>query len=150
VEVENFAGSGAFRGFDAAETTITLGQTVELGGKRLRRARVAALERDLAAWEYEATRLDVFTATTKAFIEVVSAQVQLALHEDLVHLAEQVLQTVAARERLAATWGSTTPAFERVEGTLEPAAPIPSAEGLVRRIGQNPEIARWVVEVAQR
>jgi cobalt-zinc-cadmium efflux system outer membrane protein len=50
VEVENFAGSGEFRGFDVAETTITLGQVIELGGKRLRRARVAALERDLAAW----------------------------------------------------------------------------------------------------
>src|SRR5919109_2751062 len=70
VEVENFAGSGAFRGMDAAETTIALSQVIELGGKRLRRARVAALQRDLAAWDYEATRIDVFTATTKAFVEV--------------------------------------------------------------------------------
>jgi cobalt-zinc-cadmium efflux system outer membrane protein len=74
VEVENFAGSGEFRGFDAAETTIALGQVIELGGKRLRRARVAALERDLAAWDYEATRLNVFTATAKAFVEVLGAQ----------------------------------------------------------------------------
>ena len=55
VEVENFAGSGEFRGVDAAETTVALSQVIELGGKRLRRARVAALERDLAAWEYEGT-----------------------------------------------------------------------------------------------
>jgi outer membrane protein, heavy metal efflux system len=186
VEVENFAGSGEFRGFDAAETTIALGQVIELGGKRLRRARVAALERDLAAWDYEATRLNVFTATAKAFVEVLGAQAQLALNEDLVRLADQVLRTVAARvqagqvspveetrarvalstnrialeraeralvaarERLAATWGSPAPAFERVAVALEPIVPIPSAKRLVRCISQNPDIARWVAEMAQR
>jgi outer membrane protein, heavy metal efflux system len=186
VEVENFAGSGEFRGFDAAETTIALGQVIELGGKRLRRVRVAALERDVAAWDYEAKRVDVFTATTKAFVEVLSAQERLALNEDLVSLADQVLRTVAervqagkispveetrarvalsasritlervrrelvaARERLAATWGSAAPAFDRAEGTLERIAPIPSAEQLARRVTQNPDIARWVAEMAQR
>jgi len=58
VEVENFAGSGEFRGFDAAETTIAL--------------------------------------------------------------------------------------------SLERIAEIPSAEHLARRISQNPDIARWVAELAQR
>jgi cobalt-zinc-cadmium efflux system outer membrane protein len=186
VEVENFSGSGEFRGFDAAETTIALSQVIELGGKRLRRVRVAALERDLAAWDYEAKRIDVFTATTKAFVDVLSAQQQLALNQDLVRLAEQILRSVGARvqagqvspveetrarvtlstsritlerarreltaaqERLAATWGSTTPSFERVEGALEPIAPIPSAERLARRIGQNPDVARWVAALGQR
>jgi outer membrane protein, heavy metal efflux system len=186
VEVENFAGSGEFKGFDAAETTIALGQLIELGGKRLKRVRVAALERDLGAWDYEAMRLDVFTATTKAFVEVLSAQAQLALNEELVRLAEQVLSSVAARvqagqvspveetrarvalstsrialeragralvaarESLVATWGSTAPAFERVGGALEPIRPLPAAEHLVRRIDQNPDIARWVAEMAQR
>ncbi|MGH8069403.1 MAG: TolC family protein [Candidatus Entotheonellia bacterium] len=186
VEVENFAGSGEFRGFDAAETTIALGQLVELGGKRLRRARVAALERDLAAWDYEAKRLDVFTETTKAFVEVLGAQARLTVNADLVRLAEQVLSTAAervragkvpaveetkaqvalstarialeragreltaARKRLAASWGSTIPSFERAEGALERTAAIPSAEQLAQRIGQNPDIARWVVEMAQR
>src|SRR5262249_53670836 len=40
---------------------------------------------------------DVFTATTREFVEVLSAQAQLALNEELVRLAEQVLRTVAAR-----------------------------------------------------
>ena len=186
VEVENFAGSGEFRSVDAAETTIALSQVIELGGKRLRRARLAALERDLTAWDYEATRIDVFTATTKAFVDVLSAQAQLALSEDLVRLAERVLSTVAARvqagqvspveetrarvalstsrialeragrelgatrERLAATWGSTAPAFERGEGALERIVPIPSADRLAQRIRQNPDIARWIAEMAQR
>jgi outer membrane protein, heavy metal efflux system len=186
VEVENFAGSGEFRGFDAAETTLALSQVIELGGKRLRQVRVAALERDVAAWDYEAKRVDVFTMTTKAFVDVLSAQAKLALNEELVRLADQVLRTVAARvqagqvtpieetrarvalstsrialeragrelqaarERLAAAWGSTAPAFDRVEGALERITPIPSAEHLARRISQNPDIARWVAELAQR
>ena len=173
VEVENFAGSGEFRGFDAAETTIALSQVIELGGKRLRRVRVAALERDVAAWDYEAKRVDVFTATTKAFVEVLSAQAKLALNEELVRLADQVLRTVAARvqagqvtpieetrarvalstsrialeragrelqaarERLAAVWGSTRPLFERVEGALERIVAVPSAEQLARRISKT-------------
>jgi multidrug resistance efflux pump len=106
--VENFAGSGEFRGFDAAETTIALSQVIELGGKRLRRARVAALERDVAAWDYEATRVDVFTATTKAFVEVLSVQAKLALNEELVRLADQVLRTVGARVQA----GQVTPIEE--------------------------------------
>jgi cobalt-zinc-cadmium efflux system outer membrane protein len=56
----------------------------------------------------------------------------------------------AARKRLAATWGSSTPSFERVEGALERLAAIPSAAQLAQRIGQNPDIARWVVEMTQR
>lgn len=40
VEVENFSGSGPYGGLDFAETTATLAQTLELGGKR--QARVLA------------------------------------------------------------------------------------------------------------
>jgi outer membrane protein, heavy metal efflux system len=97
LEIENVAGSGAFRGVDAAETTIALSQVAELGGKRLRRARVAALDRDLTAWDYESKRIEVFTTTAKAFIEVLSAQERVALNRDLVRLAEQVLRTAAER-----------------------------------------------------
>ncbi|HEY7489494.1 MAG TPA: hypothetical protein VIH59_00065 [Candidatus Tectomicrobia bacterium] len=47
------------RGFSGTEFTIQLSQVIELTGKRLKRARVAALERDLTAWDYEAKRLDI-------------------------------------------------------------------------------------------
>src|SRR5262245_33257394 len=41
VELENFAGSGALQGVDALETTLSLSQVVELGGKRTLRRSVA-------------------------------------------------------------------------------------------------------------
>lgn len=97
VEIEEFAGSGERQGFDAAVSTLQLSQLIELGGKRSRRVHVAALERDLAGWDYESKRLDVFSETTKAFVEVLAAQEQVSLATELVRLSEQVLHTVSER-----------------------------------------------------
>lgn len=97
IEIEEFAGSGERQGFDAAVSTLQLSQLIELGGKRSRRAHAAALERDLAGWDYEAKKLDVFSETTKAFVEVLAAQEQVSLATELVRLSEQVLHTVSER-----------------------------------------------------
>jgi cobalt-zinc-cadmium efflux system outer membrane protein len=97
VEFENFAGTGNLQGIDGAEVTVALSQVIELAGKRQKRTRVAALERDLSAWDYEATRLDVLTRVTQAFVDVLSAQERLAVDTELVRLAEQVLQGAEAR-----------------------------------------------------
>ena len=56
----------------------------------------------------------------------------------------------AARKRLAATWGSTSPIFEVAQGQLETAKPIPSFSALMERIAQNPDLARWASETVQR
>src|SRR5882672_6297856 len=93
LDVENLAGTGAFRGGRSAETTLRLSQVIELGGKRSRRLRVAALERDLAAWDYETKRLEVLTAVAQTFVEVLRAQERLRAEEELVRLAAQVLAT---------------------------------------------------------
>jgi cobalt-zinc-cadmium efflux system outer membrane protein len=97
IEMENFAGSGTLRSFDGAETTIQIGQLIELGGKRPKRARVASLEGELAGWDYEAKRADVLTETSKSFVDVLAAQERLALTRELLRLAEQTFETVSAR-----------------------------------------------------
>jgi len=97
IEVEEFAGGGDRSGFDVATTTFQLSQLIELGGKRSKRTQSAALEQDLAGWDYQAKRLDVLIGTTKAFIDVVAAQEQVALAEELVRLAEQVVYSVSER-----------------------------------------------------
>jgi cobalt-zinc-cadmium efflux system outer membrane protein len=56
----------------------------------------------------------------------------------------------AARQRLAATWGSATPRFDRVEGDLDQVVPLPSLESLAERLARNPVLARWAAEMAQR
>jgi cobalt-zinc-cadmium efflux system outer membrane protein len=97
VEVENVAGSGDFQGVDGAEVTVGLSQVIELAGKRRKRTHVAALERDLAAWDYETARLDVLTQVAQAFVDVLRVQERLAVDADLVRLAEQIYRIVAER-----------------------------------------------------
>jgi cobalt-zinc-cadmium efflux system outer membrane protein len=99
VEVEEFGGEGELSDFDAAETTVQLSQLIELAGKRSKRRQVAALERDLAGWDYETKRLDVLTEVTTAFVDVLATQERVALNEELVRLAKQVVDTVAERVR---------------------------------------------------
>jgi len=97
VEVENFAGSGSFNGFDQSETTIRLSQLVELGGKRAARIAASSRSRDLSNWDYETKRIDVLTQTSKAFTDLLRAQKLVALNNELVDLAKQSLRAVSER-----------------------------------------------------
>ena len=93
--IEEFDRGG--EGFDSAETSVTLGQLFELGSKRRWRTRVAEAEGELAGWDYESTRMDVFTETARRFTEVIAAQERLELSRSMVGLAEKTSQAVAER-----------------------------------------------------
>ena len=56
----------------------------------------------------------------------------------------------AARVRLASTWGSTTPRFTAVTGELEAVPPVPSYDEVADLVSENPDIARWAVELTAR
>ncbi len=73
-EVENFAGSGDYRGTRSAETTLQLSQLVELGGKREARQLAGTAEYDSAAWQRKAVRLEILSETATAFVTVLGAQ----------------------------------------------------------------------------
>jgi len=186
VEVEEVGGTGGRSGFNGAETTIQLGQLIELAGKPSKRKRVASLESKLAGWDYEVKRLNMFTEVAHAFVEILAAQERLRLAEELVQLSEQIFNTVtqrvdagkdspvektkaqvalasarigqkqahqrlaSARKQLAATWGSVSPVFEGVSGQLDATFPIPSETELRRLLEQNPDLARWAVEMERR
>jgi cobalt-zinc-cadmium efflux system outer membrane protein len=100
-EARQEAGEGGTReGYDAAQTTVSLSQSVELGGKRGKRRNVARAEARLAGWEYETTRLDVLTQTKKAFVDVLLAQGQLASAESLLLLVGDVHKAAAERVKM--------------------------------------------------
>ncbi len=99
VEVENVGGQGDVSGLRAAETTLQIGQLIELAGKRQKRTRVAELEGTLAGWDFEARRMDVYLQTVQAYVDVVAAQERLRLMRELQELAEQFLITI--QERIA-------------------------------------------------
>jgi len=84
-------------GSDLAETEVMLGQLFELGGKRHRRMQVAEAEEELAGWDYESKRLDVFAETTRRFVSGIAGQRRVALAEAAVELAEKTAQAVEER-----------------------------------------------------
>lgn len=97
VEVENFGGSGDYSGFDSAETTISLSQVIELGGKRMKRLRVAEADINLAAWDYEAARLATASQTLQAFINVLASQKRLAILREFATSTTRLADTVGER-----------------------------------------------------
>ncbi len=169
------------------QTTVRLGQLIELGGKRAARRDLAARTRDLAAWDFEAARIDVLTQVTQAFIDVLAAQEMVALTGQTTQLVERVRRSVAARvvagvvspieetradvavatvrvesnralglleasrRRLASYWGAVEATFPGVIGDLGVAPPPPPSITAVRtRVAENPDLARWAVEILQR
>jgi cobalt-zinc-cadmium efflux system outer membrane protein len=52
-----------------------------------------------------------------------------------------------ARKQLASTWAGQKPKFESVAGKLDSLSPLPSIEQLTNLISQNPDIARWALEI---
>jgi cobalt-zinc-cadmium efflux system outer membrane protein len=89
LEAEDFGGSGSRPAFEKAQTTLSLAQLVELGGKRRRRRELATLDRELAGWDRETARLDLMARVTKAFVAALAAQERLALSEALVAVARE-------------------------------------------------------------
>jgi len=108
VEVEAFGGTDERRDFDSSETTIQLGQLIELAGKRSKRIRLATLEKALAEWDYQSKRLDVMNQVTQALIDVLAAQEGLALAEELLELSNRAY--TAVRQRVKA--GKDSPVDE--------------------------------------
>ncbi len=97
IEVEEFAGSDERSSFDTAETTVQVGQPIELGGKRDKRVRLASLDKELVQWDYESARLDVMRDVKQAFAAVLAAQDRVALAERLLDLSRQAHAAVAQR-----------------------------------------------------
>ncbi len=106
VEVENFAGGGPLSGFQATETTTSLGQLIELAGKRRKRTQAANLQTELAGFDFEAKRLEVYAQVVSAFYNVLWIQQQVKLNQEILQLTKEFRDQVAHR---VAT-GRTSPA----------------------------------------
>lgn len=96
LEIENFSGSGPFRGTGLSETTATIGQTLELGGKRA--ARVAAGRADVEAARAQARRAEaeyVFDLAA-AYAEAEASDRRLELAREGLSLAEEDARIASA------------------------------------------------------
>lgn len=73
ISVESFAGSGPYRGFDQAETTVEVSQTFELGGKRPARVGSARAELAVARARRTQARADLAHDLAIAYAEAEAA-----------------------------------------------------------------------------
>lgn len=104
-DIDNFGGSGVQSGVGVSETTLSVGQLIELGSKRFRRQTLAAAETQLAAWDLEARRIEVYRDITQLYVSAVAADQKLSMTERLILLSEQVQLSVNERVRA----GSVSP-----------------------------------------
>jgi cobalt-zinc-cadmium efflux system outer membrane protein len=95
--VENAVGAGDFRGFDAAETTLTLAGVLERGGKREARRAMAAARLDELGVERAGVQFDILAETARRYLEVVAWQARQPLAEE--QLAQRERMADAARQR---------------------------------------------------
>jgi cobalt-zinc-cadmium efflux system outer membrane protein len=133
LEIENALGTGATRGFDAAEITLTLAGVLERGGKLDARRTLAQSRIDALAVQREAQRLDLLAETARRYLAVAVARDQ----GDIGRIdVEQRRRTVAAaRQRFDA---GASP--EAVVLTAE--AALARAELAVERAMQQEQAAR--------
>ncbi|MDP2991333.1 MAG: TolC family protein, partial [Kiritimatiellota bacterium] len=97
VAMENLGGPSEQEGFDGPVIKISIGQLVELGGKRAARRDAAEAQRALAGWDYAGKRLDVLNVTMNRFMEALAAQKKKALAESVLIMATEMQKVVAAR-----------------------------------------------------
>lgn len=103
LDVENFSGSGLYSGLDLAETTLAIGQTIEMGGKR--ESRVAAGSAEVVAAETRQiiARADLNLEVRRLFAIALASREQVALAQGALDRARdlsKVAQTLvdAGRE----------------------------------------------------
>ncbi len=92
VEAENVGGDLA--GAEAAETTVSIVQTLETAGKRRLRLEAAAATRTASAAETEALRRAVVARVDRAFVVLLAAQARLAATREAAAAAAATARTV--------------------------------------------------------
>ena len=98
-EVENVAGTGDARGFQAAESTASLVQEVEWGDKRQSRVAAAEAEVSVSRADEAARRHTALFEARRAVLSVLLAQEKLRLSEGTLALVRETEAVVLAREQ---------------------------------------------------
>lgn len=96
VEMENFNGSGPYRGTGAAETTFSVGLPIELGGKRGARVAAGRAGVDAARARLAQARADYAFELAAAYAEAEAAERRVTLAQESLTLAEEDLRAARA------------------------------------------------------
>jgi len=131
-DLENVAGSGEFSGTKASELTISLSSAIELGGQRDARINVVTARQQQLQSSQRVLTLDVITAVTRQFIQLLRSQEQLALQEESHQLIQQTLNSLTRQVQAGGTADSEllrgNAALARSNIALQQARQIVSSE----------------------
>lgn len=95
LQAENIAGSGPYGGFDAAETTLSVSQQLELGGKRRTRLAAASAEVDAARVGFALAKADLSQEVAVRYAEALAGEDRLVLARETAQRAEGLSKVAA-------------------------------------------------------
>ena len=133
VELENFAGTGAYSLFDRTEATVSYQQTLERGSKRDARTGLARGQLEVARLRGAVRALDVLHDVQIAYAEALAADAEL----------------VIAEARLIATQGAQRDVDRRVKSARDPLFAGSRAEALTAQAEIARDEARAATEAAR-
>lgn len=91
-EVENFAGTGTWKGWKSREERYAYSQLFETAGKLNTRVKVASYQYYAALVGYDVSKLVVLNRLSRAFINVAAAQELLNVTHEQMRIAQEVLR----------------------------------------------------------
>ena len=98
-ETENVTGSGPYRGFDSAETTVGFALPIELGGKRSARIGVAEAQGARVRVDAAIAEADLTLRVTQAFNLAVTAERRLGVAREQAGIAVEAFRAASVRVR---------------------------------------------------
>lgn len=103
LEVENALGTGAVRGFDRAEATLSLAGAFERGGKLDARRALAQGRIDALSVQREAQRLDLLAETARRHLAVAGAQARADIARSEIDQRRRTVEAARVRWRAGAS-----------------------------------------------
>lgn len=138
LELENFAGSGAYSLLDRSEATASYQQTFERGGKRVARTAAAAAEIEALRLRQAVRRLDLIKAVQVAYAEALAAEADLVIADARLIAAHRSQADVSRRVR-----GARDPLFAGTRAeTITAQAEIDRDQARQAAIDARAELAR--------
>lgn len=92
--IEDALGTGAVKGIDAAEFTLSLSQVIELGEQRDARVGIAGQRLEVSRIELGIASIDMLSEMTRRFIATATAQELLALQQRATALAQATVDAL--------------------------------------------------------
>lgn len=103
LEGENIGGSGAYKGFESAETTLSIFQPIPLGGKRhyLQKASLADYRAMISS--IESKKSEIYIALGNAYVDVLYARKWYQVTKKLYQLNQKIVSDIKKRKQSGAS-----------------------------------------------